>query len=163
MSKNPNRSDRPASEARSVGVEFSPESVVTLRQLQSLLSVVNVFRPYVIDGADESWRSEPVKNPSLDGGCAAAAQLTFINACARIDALLGDPERWDLREALNAATLRQSFAKQHEAFERSMTARSQREDSIVAITERLRALREKDDEPPDSPKLPKPNDPSQLY
>ena len=143
-------------------MDVAPESIVTLRQLQSLLSITNTLRPYVIDASDPGWIDGGEKRPNFDGGCAAAAQTTFINTCARMDALLSDPNRWDLREAANAATIRQVFAKQQETPERAPDARAE---NLMAIVERLRSLREKEGGPKEggTPTLPKPGDPNQLF
>jgi hypothetical protein len=75
-------------------------------QLNALLVITQALQPYLIlPPADLA--GNPIA-PQLDGGTVAAAAVTFIKTCARIDELLADNSRWSLetQDALYDALIR---------------------------------------------------------
>jgi hypothetical protein len=112
--------------------------MATARHLTALLSLVASLRPFVWDPSDESWVAggERPRKPEYDGGVVAAAHTTFIKAMGRIDAILDDPARWDLRESDVAGTMRKSICQQQAALDQVAAAR------VKGLHERERILRE---------------------
>jgi hypothetical protein len=69
---------------------------VTRSQLDTLHSIIQNLGPYLLGPRRMMFEEFENLPPKIDGGVAASASVTFINACARIDAILSDPSRWAL-------------------------------------------------------------------
>ena len=92
-----------------VGIDMPGDSVVTMRQLNALLSVVNVLQAFAIVQDHQEGGGLPGRR-ELDGGVEAAAHATLVNALGRIDKLLAEDDRWNLQEAAEAAKIRGMLA-----------------------------------------------------
>lgn len=68
---------------------------VTAQQVQVLLHVVGMLSPYVLQPHRE-LENIPGQSNAMSGESAVAAQTTFINTCAKLDAILADDTRWTM-------------------------------------------------------------------
>lgn len=73
-----------------------PEDL-TERHISAVLAIIHGLHPYLLEPHRDS---EDVlrARPDLDGGAAVAATNTFVKACARLDSILDDPERFNLKK-----------------------------------------------------------------
>jgi hypothetical protein len=83
-------SDLPPDHSTTVSILNSTEKIA--RQVDTVLGVMNVLNPYLID---VEYRSTP-SGGRADGGYLAAAEVTFANACDRLDQILTDSARWEV-------------------------------------------------------------------
>lgn len=81
---------------------------ITNFQVNTLLDIITALQPFVL----LQPRDIGDKTPDLDGGVAASAATTLINATTTLDTLLADPERWTLGEV---NTLYAALTKTQEA------------------------------------------------
>ncbi len=72
--------------------EIPTRDACSNQQVDTVLKVLAYLQAYVLNfhHEDESAR------PEMDGGTKCAAQVTFMKACNRLDAILDDSERWNL-------------------------------------------------------------------
>ncbi len=89
-----------------------PESVVTMRQMSALLSVVNVLRPFAYE-ISENDDGPPGVNlgPEMDGGVKAAAHSTLIRVMGRLDSIVADDSRWSPDEAKETIEIRKAILR----------------------------------------------------
>lgn len=71
------------------------ESITSI-QLTNILNVINTLNPFLLYTQHRDLDSE-VRGQKLDGEAALAGAATFIKCCERIDAIMADSGRWDLK------------------------------------------------------------------
>lgn len=98
-------------EQQSAGVELLPESIATVRQVNTLLMIVNTLRPFA-SAEDDQGHWDDDTSPAIDGGVACAAHTTLIKAMDRLDSIIGDSARWGLQEASLAQAVRAGLLNQ---------------------------------------------------
>lgn len=74
---------------------FPLKEELTDRQIGPLLAVLRELAPFLLEPTREPG-STPTAD-KLDGGVESAAATTFIRACARLDVLIDDAPRWELK------------------------------------------------------------------
>ena len=82
----------------------APDSIITLlssadmlrSKVGTVLAVMGQCMPMILDTSGE-FESKTLK-AQYDGGCADSAQVTYIKACARLDALLDGEGNWKIHE-----------------------------------------------------------------
>lgn len=90
----------------------APEQV-TKDHIDNISVLIETLKPFVLPLPRDPQSSIPQEAQRLDGEAGIAATTTFIKACAKLDALLDDPERWTLKPhkelyaAINANYLQQ--------------------------------------------------------
>ena len=88
------------------------ESIVTMRQMSALLSVVNVLRPFAYEMSEDDDSPPGVDlGPELDGGVKAAAHSTLIRVMGRLDSIVADDSRWSSDEAKETIEIRKAILK----------------------------------------------------
>lgn len=97
------------------GVPLKEE--ITNQQVGPVLDIIRELTPFIL----EEVRAEGAMplTSSLDGGVQCAAQSTFIRACSRLDAILGDDSRWHMK-SMN--TLVAEMVKTHKAQQKFIAA-----------------------------------------
>lgn len=93
------------------------ESIVTMRQMSALLSVVNVLRPFAYEISEDDDDGPPGVNlgPEMDGGVKAAAHSTLIRVMGRLDSIVADDSRWSPDEAKETIKIRRAILKMNTA------------------------------------------------
>lgn len=69
---------------------------LTNQQLGPILAVIRELQPFILDDVAEEGGTPSANR--MAGEVALAAQTTFIKACSRIDTVLEDSSRWDLKD-----------------------------------------------------------------
>jgi len=72
---------------------------VTHQQIVTVLHVMGSLIPFVLKGAFRS-EGEVQEVRELDGGAACAAAASIIKASSRLDAILDDDSRWDVKHVI---------------------------------------------------------------
>lgn len=72
----------------------SRESTCT-QQISTVLMVMRELQPYLLTEIVDIGVEH---RPDLDGGAGCAAMSTFVKACSRLDEMLDDKTRWNLKE-----------------------------------------------------------------
>jgi hypothetical protein len=87
---------------------------VTYRQVTTLLGTIATLRPFACPADDYgTWgEGKDDGNPAFDGGVAAAAHSAMICTLSRLEDIMNDSTRWDLREAGAAVAMRESIVQQ---------------------------------------------------
>jgi len=86
-------------------------------QVHTILAIMGHLQPYLLLTHREI--EEELRPFDIDGGAKSSAEVTFVNACARLDAILKEEERWsgkpqkDLMES--TIKTQQSLIAVHEA------------------------------------------------
>lgn len=73
---------------------------VTHQQIATVLHIMGSLIPFVLKGAFRS-EGETQEVRELDGGAACAAAASIIKASSRLDAILDDDSRWDIKHVLD--------------------------------------------------------------
>lgn len=68
---------------------------ITEQQISSLLAIWGNLQPYLLERVVELGSQQ---SPELDGGAKTAAVNTFVHACNRMDEILSQPDRWELKK-----------------------------------------------------------------
>jgi len=86
-------------------------------QVHTILAIMGHLQPYLLLTHREV--DGELHQLELDGGAKTSAEVTFINACARLDAILKEEDRWSNKEqnGLMESTIKtqQSLMAVHEA------------------------------------------------
>lgn len=81
---------------------------VSATQIHQLLAIVHALQPYVL----VTHREVDNTPMDIDGGTVMAAAHTFATVCNRLDSIVSDPARWDLKAQ---DTLYESMTKHFDA------------------------------------------------
>lgn len=69
---------------------------ICTQQISTVLMIMRELQPYLLAG--ETRDIDTGQHLELDGGAACAALTTFVKACDRLDHMLNDMSRWNLKE-----------------------------------------------------------------
>lgn len=88
MTQTEDQDDSPSQQVDSPGV-------ANQHQIHALLAIVSGLQPYLLITQREV---DSGISKELDGGVVASASVTFANACERLDKIMADESRWDLKK-----------------------------------------------------------------
>jgi len=101
-----------SSERQPIPVFLQTKEDATTQHVATILNVVHVMRSMLIIPEEETAAR-------LSGETRIAAQSTLIHACARLDAILNEPERWSIS---GLTRLHEAIIKVHQTQEKVLRA-----------------------------------------
>ncbi|MCI0695676.1 hypothetical protein L0337_27195 [candidate division KSB1 bacterium] len=92
--------------------DLPSREAITQHQIHTLLAVVGTLFPYIA----EPHRETNIPNGhKMDGEATASASTTFIKVCDRIDKIVEDESRWDLKITQNLEDQAKEVLQYHKA------------------------------------------------
>jgi hypothetical protein len=61
----------------------------------TVLAVMGQCMPMILESTEDGFESKALR-AKYEGGCSDSAQVTYINACSRLDTLLQDDSNWEV-------------------------------------------------------------------
>lgn len=122
-------------------ISLPSPGVVTGQQIRDLLSVVATLQPFFESRGGEPLLSTPAR---LEGEAAIAVTTTLIQACARLDAIMADGERWSVEaESQILKTLQKNYEQQYEFLKAQTEGAKQVSRPMFLMKPQLAALADK--------------------
>jgi len=106
-----------------LAVSLRTREDVTGHQIESVLLLLDHLRPFLV--APDAREGV---GPDMDGGAVMAAATTFAKATDRLDAILDDSARWDIKE-IN--TLHEALIATHTAQQAFLAAQTKSASEII--------------------------------